>query len=44
MSGENAYRQPVTLKNVLMFSVPTIVRPCSWSFYTMVDGCLYLTS
>ena len=25
MSGENAYQQPVTLKNVLMFSVPTIV-------------------
>ena len=22
MSGENAYQQPVTLKNVLMFSVP----------------------
>lgn len=38
MSGENAYRQPVTLKNVLMFSVPTIVMTVFMSFYTMVDG------
>ena len=38
MSGENAYRQPVILKNVLMFSVPTIVMTVFMSFYTMVDG------
>ena len=38
MSGENAYQQPVTLKNVLMFSVPTIVMTVFMSFYTMVDG------
>lgn len=38
MSGENAYRQPVTLKNVLMFSFPTIVMTVFMSFYTMVDG------
>ena len=33
MSGENAYRQPVTLKNVLMFSVPTIVMTVFMSFF-----------
>ena len=38
MSGENAYQQPVTLKNVLMISVPTIVMTVFMSFYTMVDG------
>lgn len=38
MSNENAYRQPVTLKNVLKFSVPTIIMTVFMSFYTMVDG------
>lgn len=38
MSSINAYSQPVTLKNVLKFSVPTIVMTVFMSFYTMVDG------
>lgn len=38
MSSVNAYSQPVTLKNVLKFSVPTIVMTVFMSFYTMVDG------
>lgn len=38
MAGENAYNQPVTLKNVMKFSVPTIVMTVFMSFYTMVDG------
>lgn len=38
MPSENAYSQPVTLKNVLKFAVPTIVMTVFMSFYTMVDG------
>ena len=38
MPSINAYSQPVTLKNVLKFSVPTIVMTVFMSFYTMVDG------
>jgi len=35
---QNAYNQPVTLKNVLKFAVPTIAMSVFMSFYTMVDG------
>ena len=38
MQSENAYSQPVTLKNVLKFAIPTIVMTAFMSFYTMVDG------
>lgn len=38
MSSENAYGQPITLKNVLKFAIPTIVMTVFMSFYTMVDG------
>ncbi len=38
MSTENTYSQPVTLKNILKFSIPTIVMTVFMSFYTMVDG------
>lgn len=38
MPSENAYSQPVTLKNVLKFAVPTIVMTVFISFYTMIDG------
>lgn len=38
MMKENAYSKPVTLKNVLKFSIPTIIMTVFMSFYTMVDG------
>ena len=38
MASKNAYAQPVTLKNILLFAVPTIVMTVFMSFYTMVDG------
>ena len=38
MPNETAYNQPVTLKNILKFAVPTIVMTIFMSFYTMVDG------
>lgn len=38
MTQQNAYHQPVSLKNVLRFALPTIVMTMFMSFYTMVDG------
>ncbi len=38
MKSENAYNQPVTLKNIMKFAIPTIVMTVFMSFYTMVDG------
>lgn len=38
MENQNAYRKPVTLKNILKFAVPTIAMTVFMSFYTMVDG------
>ncbi len=38
MSNETAYSKPVSLGNVLKFSIPTIVMTVFMSFYTMVDG------
>ena len=38
MKSENAYNQPVTLRNVMKFAIPTIVMTVFMSFYTMVDG------
>lgn len=38
MSDANVYNQPVTLKCVLKFAVPTIIMTVFMSFYTMVDG------
>ena len=38
MSDANVYSQPVTLKCVLKFAVPTIIMTVFMSFYTMVDG------
>ena len=38
MKNENIYSQPVTLKNVLKFAIPTIIMTVFMSFYTMVDG------
>lgn len=38
MENQTAYSQPVTLKHVLKFAVPTIVMTVFMSFYTMVDG------
>ena len=38
MENENIYSQPVTLKNVLKFAIPTIIMTVFMSFYTMVDG------
>ena len=40
MENENIYSQPVTLKNVLKFAIPTIIMTVFMSFYTMVDGLL----
>lgn len=34
----NVYEQPVNLKNIMKFAVPTIVMTVFMSFYTMVDG------
>ena len=34
----NAYQKPVTLKNVILFTLPTIAMSLFMSFYTMVDG------
>ena len=38
MKSENAYNQPVTLRNIMKFAIPTIVMTLFMSFYTMVDG------
>ncbi len=38
MNNETAYNQPVTLKNVSKFAIPTIIMTVFMSFYTMVDG------
>ena len=38
MENQNAYKKPVTLKNILKFAVPTIAMTVFMSFYTMVDG------
>lgn len=38
MKSENAYNQPVILRNVMKFAIPTIVMTVFMSFYTMVDG------
>lgn len=38
MKSENAYSQPVTLRNVMKFAIPTIIMTVFMSFYTMVDG------
>lgn len=38
MKSENAYNQPVTLRNIMKFAIPTIVMTVFMSFYTMVDG------
>lgn len=38
MKEKNAYNLPITFKNILKFSVPTIVMTLFMSFYTMVDG------
>ena len=38
MENQNAYRKPVTLRNILKFAVPTIAMTVFMSFYTMVDG------
>ena len=38
MKSENACNQPVTLRNVMKFAIPTIVMTVFMSFYTMVDG------
>lgn len=38
MENQNTYNQPVTLRNILTFAVPTIAMSVFMSFYTMVDG------
>lgn len=38
MDKKNVYENPVTLKNILKFAVPTIAMTVFMSFYTMVDG------
>ena len=38
MERQNVYDQPVTLRNILKFAVPTIAMSVFMSFYTMVDG------
>lgn len=38
MQNETVYNQPVTLRNIIRFAVPTIVMTVFMSFYTMVDG------
>ena len=38
MEKENLYKNPVSLKNILKFAVPTIAMTVFMSFYTMVDG------
>ena len=38
MEAQTAYSKPVTLKNILLFAVPTIAMSVFMSFYTMVDG------
>ena len=38
MKSESAYSQPVTLRNVMKFAIPTIIMTVFMSFYTMVDG------
>ena len=39
----NAYQKPVTFKNVILFTLPTIAMSLFMSFYTMVDG-LFVSS
>ena len=34
----NAYQKPVTFKNIILFTLPTIAMSLFMSFYTMVDG------
>ncbi|MDE7327135.1 MAG: MATE family efflux transporter [Lachnospiraceae bacterium] len=38
MQSENTYNQPVTLRNIMKFAIPTIIMTVFMSFYTMVDG------
>ena len=38
MKPATVYENPVTLKNILKFAVPTIAMTVFMSFYTMVDG------
>ncbi len=38
MEHQNAYENPVTLRNILKFAIPTIAMSVFMSFYTMVDG------
>lgn len=38
MEHQTTYSKPVTLKNILIFAVPTIAMSVFMSFYTMVDG------
>ena len=38
MKPATVYENPVTLKNILKFAVPTIAMAVFMSFYTMVDG------
>ena len=33
----NAYQKPVTFKNIILFTLPTIAMSLFMSFYTMVD-------
>lgn len=35
---ENSYQKPVTIKNILKFTLPTIAMFIFISFYTMIDG------
>ena len=38
LNSNAAYEKPVTLKNIVIFAVPTIAMTVFMSFYTMVDG------
>ncbi|MEY8337401.1 MATE family efflux transporter [Lachnospiraceae bacterium 62-35] len=38
MENQNVYLNPVTLKNILKFAIPTIAMTIFISFYTMIDG------
>lgn len=38
MENQNIYRKPITLKNIMKFTLPTIAMSLFMSFYTMVDG------
>ncbi len=38
LNAQNIYEQPITLKTIARFALPTVAMTVFMSFYTMVDG------